>query len=170
MADDATGGTPTTEESTTPTTETPSDSDQPLGDAGKKALDAERKRANAAERDKKSLQQRLDELEAEKLSKEERAEKERDQALKEAAEARAEALRYRIATKFHISDEDADLFLNGTDEETLTRQAQRLAERETEKQPTAGLYVPAEGHQPSPPGLNSDGLQAALEKKVGITA
>lgn len=167
MADAADGGQTTTAENTNPATDTPSDS-EPLGESGKKALEAERKRANAAEKNQKSLQQRIDELEAEKLSKEERANKERDQAIKDAAEARAEALRYRIATKFHISDEDADLFLTGTDEDTLTRQAQRLAAREDEKKPP-GLYVPAEGHQPSAPALNSDGLQSALEKKLGIS-
>ncbi len=45
------------------------------------------------------------------------------------AEARAEALRWRIAAKHGISDEDAELFLSGADEETLTKQAVRLAER-----------------------------------------
>jgi hypothetical protein len=44
--------------------------------------------------------------------------------------ARAEALRLRVASKFGIGDEDADLFLTGSDEETLTKQAERLAARE----------------------------------------
>lgn len=48
---------------------------------------------------------------------------------REAQQARAEALRFKIASKFGVSDEDADLFLTGTDEETLTRQAERLAAR-----------------------------------------
>ncbi len=47
-------------------------------------------------------------------------------AKQEAAEARMEALRYRTATKFGITDEDAETFLTGTDEETIVRQAQRL--------------------------------------------
>lgn len=167
MADEAVSGTTTTEvTTTTPDTGTQSDS-EPLGDAGKKALDAERKRANAAEKAHKALQQRIDELEAEKLSKEERAEKERDAAFKERDEARAEALRYRIASKFKVSDEDAELFLTGTDEDTLTRQAQRLAAREDDKTPP-GLYVPGEGHQPSAPALNSDALEASVREKLGI--
>lgn len=48
-------------------------------------------------------------------------------AEKDAADARAEALRLRIATKYGISEDDADTFLTGTDEESLTRQAERLA-------------------------------------------
>ena len=163
---DADTGTTTTQDSTTPVTDTPSDS-EPLGEAGKKALDAERKRANAAERAQKAAQARIDELESERLSKEERAQKERDDAIKERDAARAEALRFRIASKFAISDEDADLFLTGTDEETLTRQAQRLAARENDKKPD-GLYVPAEGHQPSAPALNSDALEASIKQKLGI--
>lgn len=48
-----------------------------------------------------------------------------------AAEARA--LRSDIAAKHGISAEDRDLFLTGTDEETLTNQAKRLAEREADR-------------------------------------
>lgn len=44
----------------------------------------------------------------------------------ETATARTEALRWRIAAKHGISDEDADTFLTGTDEESLTKQAERL--------------------------------------------
>jgi hypothetical protein len=43
--------------------------------------------------------------------------------------AQLEGLRYRVAAKFSISDEDAELFLTGTDEETLRKQAERLAAR-----------------------------------------
>lgn len=68
-------------------------------------------------------------------------------AEKDAADARAEALRLRIASKFGIGDEDADLFLSGTDEATLTRQAERLAGRETERK-KSGNHVPREGSTP----------------------
>lgn len=63
-------------------------------------------------------------------------------AEQDAALARAEALRWRIAAKHGISDEDAELFLTGTDEETLTKQAERLAERVT---------APAGDGRPRPP-------------------
>lgn len=68
-------------------------------------------------------------------------------AEKEAQEAKAEALRLRIAAKHGISEEDADLFLTGTDEETLTRQAERLAER-TSARKKNGNVVPREGSTP----------------------
>lgn len=45
----------------------------------------------------------------------------------DAATARAEALRWRIAAKHGITDEQAELFLTGSDEETLTKQAEVLA-------------------------------------------
>lgn len=41
--------------------------------------------------------------------------------------ARIEALRYRIAAKHNISDEDAELYLHGTDEEAIERQAKGIA-------------------------------------------
>lgn len=50
-------------------------------------------------------------------------EAERDQAV-------IAGLRYKIAAQHRISDEDAELFLTGTDEETLQRQAERLAARD----------------------------------------
>lgn len=73
-------------------------------------------------------------------------------AQRDAEEARAEALRYRIASKFQIGDEDAALFLTGTDEETLTTQAKRLSDREAERKKT-GNRVPKEGN-PSQPGTD----------------
>jgi hypothetical protein len=58
----------------------------------------------------------------------------------ELSSTKAEALRSRIAAKFGISteakdgsDSDADLFLTGTDEATLTTQATRLSAREGER-------------------------------------
>ncbi len=62
--------------------------------------------------------------------------------------ARTEALKLRIATKHGVSDEDADLFLTGTDEETLTRQAERLSARETDRKKN-GNHVPREGTNPT---------------------
>lgn len=109
-----------------------SDSGGDLGEGGKKALEAERKRAAKAERDLKAMQTRLDEIEAAKLSDLERAQKQAADAASEAEKARAEVLRYRIAAKHGITDDDAELFLTGSDEETLTRQAERLAARAAE--------------------------------------
>lgn len=110
----------------------------------------------------------LDELKSSALSKEERAIRERDDAIAERDQARAEVLRWKIAAKHGLTDEDAELFLSGSDEETLTKQAQRLSQRNTPEPAPSGLYVPAEGQQPSAPALNSDELETSLRKKLGI--
>lgn len=65
------------------------------------------------------------------------------------AEAEARALRADIASKHGITAEDRDLFLTGDDEETLTAQAKRLAERESERK-KRNNHVPNEGSNPRP--------------------
>lgn len=70
----------------------------------------------------------------------------------ELGSTKAEALRTRIAAKFSISTEpgkdgepsDADLFLTGADEATLTSQAQRLAGRVADRK-KQGNVAPKEG-------------------------
>lgn len=92
--------------------------------------DAAKKLAEIEDANKSEIQKAADAKAA--------AEKERD-------EARAEALRLRIATKHGISDpDDIDLFLTGTDEETLTKQAERLGQRSTDRKKN-GNRVPKEG-------------------------
>jgi hypothetical protein len=64
---------------------------------------------------------------------------------------RAESMRLRIATEHGITDaDDISLFLTGTDEETLTKQAKRLADREADRKKN-GNHVPREGN-PTPTG------------------
>ena len=69
------------------------------------------------------------------------------------ADAEARALRANVANAHGISAEDRDLFLTGTDEETLTAQAKRLAERESERKKRSN-HVPTEGK--NPPATASD--------------
>lgn len=64
-------------------------------------------------------------------------------------EANTSALRARIANQFGVPAEDADLFLTGTDEDTLTKQAQRLAARDSDRK-KQGNFVPREGNNPRP--------------------
>lgn len=64
------------------------------------------------------------------------------------AQAQAQALRYRIAAQQGISNEDADLFLTGADEDTISAQAKRLAERDSARK-AKGNYVPNEGRTPA---------------------
>lgn len=67
---------------------------------------------------------------------------------KRANEAEARALRSSIASEFGISVEDRDLFLTGGDEESLRAQANRLAERESERKKNNNV-VPREGNNPT---------------------
>ena len=135
--------------------------DEPLGDAGLKALQAEREARKAAEdalkaaereRDAvKAKAQKWDEAEEAQKTELERAREEAAKALADAETARTEALRYRIANKHGVSEEDAETFLTASDEEGLERQAARLAEiaaakRETERHtpdPSQGARKPA---------------------------
>jgi len=57
---------------------------------------------------------------------------------------KSQALRSRIQAKFSVSDEDAELFLTGIDEASLTKQAERLGVRDTERK-KQGNRVPKEG-------------------------
>jgi hypothetical protein len=94
--------------------------------------------------DLKTKAARLDEIEAANKSEVEKANEAKAKAEADAAAAKAEALRLRVAAKHGISDEDADLFLTGTDEATLTKQAERLAERTSDRK-KRGNVAPKEG-------------------------
>lgn len=72
---------------------------------------------------------------------------------KQLEQSQREALRRRVQAAHGIADEDADLFLTGSDEETLTAQAKRLAERESERKKRSN-HVPTEGK--NPPATASD--------------
>lgn len=156
---------PTTDPAATETEPTQGDPAD-LGDAGKKALDAERSARKAAEKATADLQKQLDEINRASESALERAQREAKEAQESAAKATADALRFRVAAKHGISDEDADLFLTGTDEANLARQAARLVERT----PTSPLPDPTQGGKGgSAPALNSNALEQALKNKLGIS-
>lgn len=132
----------------------------PLGEGGKKALQAERDRAKAAEQQAAEFKKRLDEIEAANLSDLEKAQKQAKEAQEAAAKATADALRFRVAAKHGITDEDADLFLTGADAETLERQAARLVART----PTAPKPDPSQGgNGGAPKGSTADQFAAAIE-------
>lgn len=105
------------------------DADSQLGEGGKKALDAERAARKAAEKSAADLKAQLDKINQANESAVERAQREANEARAAADKATADALRFRVASKHGISEEDADLFLTGTDADTLERQAARLVER-----------------------------------------
>ncbi len=72
-------------------------------------------------------------------------------------EMRSETARLRIAGEHGITDaDDIALFLTGADEETLTKQAKRLAERTADRKKN-GNVSPREGNNPT--STDGDGLQ-----------
>lgn len=105
-----------------------------------------RAKANADAADKLATLEESQKTEAQKLA-------DRTTAAEMAVlEAKADALRWRTAAKYGISDEDAELFLTGTDEATLIKQAERLGVRVADRKKN-GNHVPKEGatHTPTKP-------------------
>jgi hypothetical protein len=156
------------EEGTAEVTETET-TEQPQAPKPTETVEFWRQKAQEQEKRAKenvAARRELDELKASQLTNEERITAELSKVVAERDQALADLLRWRVATRFGIADEDVDLFLTGTDEETLTKQAERLAERTPST--NGGLYVPQEGRNPSVPALNSDDLEGALKRKLGI--
>ncbi|MEU7677943.1 hypothetical protein AB0C42_24385 [Micromonospora taraxaci] len=132
------------DDTTTARAETGGERPQDVPPEVKQALRKANKEAESLRLKLKEYEDR-DKTEAEKLA--ERAataERERD-------EANAAALRLRIAAKHGISDEHADLFLNGTDEATLTQQAEQLAQLAGSSKKRSN-HVPREGTTPASGG------------------
>ena len=113
--------------------------------------------------DLKAKAAKFDELEQANKSEVEKANERAVQAEKERDEARVEALRFKVATKFGVSDEDAELFLTGSDEDTLTRQAERLAARnEDAGKPRPPKPDPSQGRSNNGSVSTADQFAAAI--------
>lgn len=109
-------------------------------------------------RDNAAAAKQLDDLENASRSDAERIAK-----LEEAVKAgSAEALRLRIAAKHQISDEDADLFLTGTDAEKLEAQAKRLAAHRAD-QKKSGTVVAGEGKTNDTPVADNEAREFARQ-------
>lgn len=119
------------------------DSGEVLGEAGKKALTAEREARKQAERQAAEYKKQLDDAAKANMSDLERAQAEAKAASERAAAAERDVQRYRIAAKHGISDADADLFLTGADEAAMTAQAERYAE--LNNTPTTPRPDPSQG-------------------------
>lgn len=100
-----------------------------------------RAKANAA------AAKRLGEIEEANKSELDKANERAVAAEKATSEAVAAATRFRVAAKFGISDEHADLYLTGLDEETLRKQAEGLSSLASD-QKKKGNVVPKEGAAP----------------------
>jgi hypothetical protein len=139
--------------------------DEPLGDGGKKALDAERQRAKDLEKALNAATAKLTEIERANETALEKAQREAQELREAATTATLEALRFRIAAESGITD-NVDLILTAPDEETMRRQAQLWVERA----PASAGPKPdlTQGGSGQPLALNSDGLEEALRSKLGI--
>jgi DNA-binding helix-hairpin-helix protein with protein kinase domain len=108
------------------------------------------KRARPADYDDlKTKAARLDEIEAANQTEAEKAAARVAELESELSTTRRESQRIKIAAEHGITDaDDIDLFLTGNDEETLTKQAKRLADR-TAAQQKNGNRAPNEGGTPA---------------------
>lgn len=95
--------------------------------------------------DLKAKAAKLDELEAANQTEAERAAAKVAELEQRLASVQAESTRLRVASTHGITDaDDIRLFLTGTDEETLTEQAKRLADRTADRKKN-GNRVSSEG-------------------------
>ena len=125
-------------------------------------------KALAAQKDEiKALKQkaaRLDEFEEAQKSEAEKTADALAQAQADATKATAELLRYRTAAAHGITDaEDIELFLTGSDEETLQRQAKALAARTSPSGPRAPKPDPNQGRSGASPSSTADQFATAIE-------
>lgn len=123
-------------------------------------------KANAEAKANRLAAQELDKVKQAQMSDLEKAQAQARTYEEAASKAQADALRWRIAAKHGISDDDAETLLTGADEASLERQAQRLASLATTApaSPKPDLTQAGKGE---PPALNSTALEDALKAAVG---
>lgn len=128
----------------------------------------ERERSKFADYDSlRDKAAKLDQIEEQNKTEMQRIAERAEAAERERDKVRAESLRWRVAAQFGISSEsgpdgepsDAELFLTGSDEETLTRQAQRLQQQKAaavNPAPALDLRIDQSGRQAeSPPSKDA---------------
>lgn len=98
-------------------TDDPKPNDDGLGEAGKKALEAERKARREAEKEKKDLEARLKDLEDKDKSENERLADKLKTAESNAATATADSLRLRVALRKGLNETQAKRLVGTTEEE-----------------------------------------------------
>lgn len=141
--------------------------EQPLGEGGKKALQAERDRARELEKQLNAATTKLTEIERANETEAQRLQREAQEAREALPKGITDAFREAAVTFGGISAEDAELFLTGSDKETLQKQAARLMERT----PAGPAPDPSQGGSggAQPAALNSDQLERDLKDKLGIS-
>lgn len=150
-------------------TETPEGAkpEEQLGDAGKKALDAERAARKAAEDEQKKLAAKLKEIEDRDKTEAQKAADRLAEAEKKAEEVEARATRAEIAatTSVPVSILAGPKSASAEDITAFAEEVQAWAIEASKKSPT-GPVIPTQGQQP-PVALNSPGLEAMLRQAVG---
>lgn len=158
-----------------PTPEAPADQPKPeapatdaLGDAGKKALDAERRDKRAAEKRAAELEARLKEFEDRDKSESQRLAERADAAEKQLQEITLRALRLEVAAEKGLSPAQAKRLV-GTTREELESDADELMETFKAPEPTPpsldlGPRTAAGQADESPRGLITAGLQHTTKK------
>ncbi len=147
--------TPTEEQK--PDDKKPEDDDEKLGEPGLKALKAERAAREKAEQKIAAYEAEKEKARIAKLGDKEKADAERDAAIKEAAEARAEAAVERAARKHSITDDDDLKLLATVPADQVEAFAKRLA-----KTASAGKSgLPAGGGREKPKPTTLGGAIAA---------
>jgi len=102
--------------------------DEPLGEAGKRALQREREARKAAEKAAAEAAAKVKEYEDAQLSEQQRLEKERDEARTAAASSGQKAALYKAALDYGLTSEDLEL-LDGVPADQIDERAKRLADR-----------------------------------------
>jgi ATP-dependent helicase YprA (DUF1998 family) len=102
-------------------------SDEGLGDAGKKALQEERRKARAAEKQLSELQKRLQEFEDRDKTEAQKLAERAAAAEKSAADAQTELMRYRVAADKKLPAELAARLRGSTPEEMAADADELLA-------------------------------------------
>lgn len=128
MADENTGITEGSEDAATATEAPDTTRERPeesLGDAGKKALQEERRKARAAERQLADLQKRLQEFEDRDKTEAQKLAEAKTAAEQKAAQAEQELMRYRVAAAKRLPAELAAR-LRGSTEEEMAEDADAL--------------------------------------------
>ena len=135
-----------------------------LGDGGKKALDAERKRANALDKQLKAILAQQEEAETAKLSELDQAKRMATESAARLAEYERTTIRQKVALEKGLP---ASLVgrLQGDDEESLSADADALLA--LLNAPTSPKPDPSQGAKAALP-LNGDALEQALRNKLGI--
>jgi hypothetical protein len=136
-----------------------------LGDGGKKALEAERKRANALDKQLKAFQAEREAAEAEKLTELERAQKAAKEASERLAEYEKTTMRQKVALDTGLP---AALVarLQGDDEESLIADAESLMA--LLNTPTTPKPDPSQGAKGEAAALNGDPLLSTIKNKLGL--